>query len=830
MGSPFPTGARIVVIGGGVIGTSIAFHLARAGERDVVLLEKSQLTDGATWHAAGLVGQFRSQQNLTALMNDSVRLFGTLEEETGQDPSWRKVGSIRIATNQDRWKELLRSHSAARGAGFEMELLTPAEALDLYPLMKTNDLVGAAFIPTDGHIDPYSLTQAYAKGFRLKGGRIIERVMVTDLKLEGSRITHVVTDRGTIAAEQVVNAAGLWARQLGWMAGVDIPAAVVEHQYMVTEKSEQIPDGIPAFRDPDGGYYAKPEPGALAIGGWEKRTRTCNPKEGFPWELEHHLYDGDLDRLEEIFEPAMRRLPVLKELGVRTIINGPIPISPDGEPIMGPVPGVDNFFAACAFTSGIAASGGAGNAMANWILEGDPGLDLWPFDIRRFGPLHAGHAFLHDRAVESYSKYYAIHWPGEELESARGIRRSALYQTLKAQGAVYGSKFGWERPNWFAVNGREAKQIHGYDRSHEMETVGREHRAAREGVVLIDQSSFTKFEIRGADACTFLQYLAVADVGGKPGSAAYTQLCNSRGGIEADVTIIRRSEDCYWLITGSGFGIRDRHWIDSNLSRYESSDRFVLQAQGEQWVRTCSPNGGRIQINDISAAHGVINLSGPLARKVLQKVSDDDVSHEGLAFMTAKDIHIGYAPVLAFRVTYIGELGWELYIPVEYVQYVYERLQEAGREFGITNIGYRAIDSMRIEKRYLAWGLDITPDYNPFEAGLQFLIDWRKNDFSGAEALRQIKDAGVRRKLVCLALDQPLPVFGGEAILVNGQPVAQSTSGNFGHSVGMSLVLGYVPIEHISSNSFEVEAFGERSPAKLLKGAAYDPGREKISR
>ena len=393
MTAPLPGSARIVIIGGGVIGTSIAYHLTRSGERDVVLLEKSSLTEGATWHAAGLVGQFRSQQNLMSLMNDSVQLFDTLADETGQDPGWRKFGSLRLAQTGDRWKELLKSYSAAQAVGFEMNMLTPNEARDLYPLIETSDLVGAAFIPADGYIDPNSLTQAYAKGTRANGGRIFEDTMVRQLLRDGDRITHVVTDEATIEVETVVNAAGLWARQVGWMAGVEIPAAVVEHQYLVTEKSDLIPAGLPALRDPDGGFYAKPEPGALAIGGWEAQTRKVNPREGFPWENERHLFDGDMDRLAEFFEPAMRRIPILGELGMRTIVNGPIPISPDGEPIMGPVPGLSNFFSACAFTSGIAASGGAGKAISNWILEGDPGLDLWPFDIRRFGPLHAGQRF-----------------------------------------------------------------------------------------------------------------------------------------------------------------------------------------------------------------------------------------------------------------------------------------------------------------------------------------------------------------------------------------------------------------------------------------------------
>ncbi len=828
MAASFPTSARIVVIGGGVIGTSIAFHLARSGETDVLLLEKAKLTEGATWHAAGLVGQFRSQQNLMSLMIDSVKLFDTLAEETGQDPGWRKVGSLRLAKTEDRWKELLRSHSMAQAVGFEMNLLTPPEARGILPLIESDDFAGAAFIPGDGHIDPYSLTQAYAKGFRTHGGRVIEGVMVKELLRDGDRITHVVTDHGSLSVDTVVNAAGLWARQVGWMAGVEIPAGVVEHQYLVTEKSDRIPDGLPALRDPDGGFYAKPEPGALAIGGWEKRTRSVNPKEGFPWACERHLFDGDMDRLEEVFEPAARRLPILNELGVRSIVNGPIPISPDGEPVMGPVPGLSNFFAACAFTSGIAASGGVGKAVANWILHGDAGLDLWPFDIRRFGPLHAGRRFLHDRAIESYSKYYAIHWPGEELETARGVRRSPLYQTLKEQGAVFGSKFGWERANWFATDDIPQRDVLGFDRPQQDKTVGREHLAAREGVVLIDQSSFTKFEISGRQACRFLQYLAVAKIDREPGGASYTQLCNDRGGIEADVTIIRRSEDGFWLITGSGFGIRDRHWIESNLKTFCERQSTGWTSHGEQGVRSGPPSLDEVSLRDITSAYGVINLSGPLARKVLEKVCDDDVSHDGFPFMTAKDIRIGYAPALAYRVTYIGELGWELYIPSEYLQYVYEVLREAGREFNVTNIGYRAIDSLRLEKRYLAWGVDITPDFNPYEAGLQFLIDWNKGDFLGAQALARIREEGVRRNLVCLALDDPLPVFGGEAILVDGRAVAQSTSGNFGYAVGKSLVLGYLPVEYLGQNEFVVEAFGKRSSASVIRGAAYDPNREKI--
>jgi len=628
MTQSFPTAARIVVIGGGVIGTSIAFHLARAGEQDVVLLEKAGLTEGATWHAAGLVGQFRSQQNLMRLMNDSVHLYDTLLEETGQDPGWHKVGSLRLATSQERWKELLKSHSAAQAVGFEMNMLSAAEARELYPLMEIDDVVGAAFIPDDGHIDPNSLTQAFARGFRANGGHIFERTMVKELVREGNRITQVITDHGPIDVDVVVNAAGLWARQVGWMAGAEIPAGIVEHQYLVTEKSQTIPDNLPALRDPDGNYYVKPEPGALAIGGWESQTRPVDARHGFAWENESFLFDSNLERLEEFFAPALKRLPILNTLGIRTIINGPIPISPDGEPVMGPVPGFANFYTACAFTSGIAASGGAGKAMANWIVHGDPGY------VRRFGALQAGQKFLHERAVEAYAKYYHIHRPGEEMEAARGVRRSPLYQTLKQQGAVFGSKFGWERANWFAHGDIPQTDVLGFERPQQDITVGREHRAARERVGLIDMSSFTKFEISGKDACQFLQYLAVANVDKEPGGAAYTQLCNQRGGIEADVTIIRRAQDCFWLITGSGFGVRDRHWLESNREKHA-------------------------EIRDITSAYGVINLAGPLARKVLQKVCDEDLSHEAFSFIFLHE-HTRHKNWLCPGIGFSGHLHWRI--------------------------------------------------------------------------------------------------------------------------------------------------------------------------
>ena len=433
-----PSQARIVVIGGGAIGTSIAWHLVDSGEPDVLLLEKTSLTEGATWHAAGLVGQFRSHQSLTRLMQYSVNLYGSLADKTGQETGWKPVGSLRVAASNDRWKEYQKSHTAAKSFCFDMELLTPAETRELYPLCESNDLIGSAYIPSDGYVDPTSLTQSFAKGIRAGGGTICEGVQVTGLERRGNRVTRVETNTGTVEADIVVNAAGIWARQVGWMAGVNLPAGLVHHQYLVTEKSDLIPDNLPTFRDPDARFYAKPEPGALAIGGWEKATLAIDPITGLDLDKARHLYDGDMENMMEIFEPAARRIPILNDLGMRTIINGPIPISPDGEPVMGLVPGFDNFYTACAFTSGIAAAGGAGHAMANWILEGDPGMDLWSFDVRRYGQLHCNPRYLHERAVESYSQYYDIPWPNRG--GSRGPRcttKSAVFQTERKKGSIW---------------------------------------------------------------------------------------------------------------------------------------------------------------------------------------------------------------------------------------------------------------------------------------------------------------------------------------------------------------------------------------------------------
>jgi len=798
-----PDRARIVIIGGGAVGCSIAYHLVKEGEKDVLLLEKSGLTHGATWHAAGLVGQLRSKRNLTRLMQDSVRLYGTLTAETGQEIEWRPAGSLRLASSEARWSELKRSVSTGRSFGFDIHTVSPAEAQKMFPLIDLKGVVGAVFVPSDGYVDPTGLTMAYAKGARSGGAKLIEGVLVTAIETWDRRATRVVTSQGTVECEILVNAAGMWADRVGSMAGVKIPAVAVEHQYMVTEKSAEIPKNLPTLRDPDKAFYLKPDVSALAIGGWEPNTIPFG-RGGVPFEFGRELLPSNFERFEQIALPATERLPILEKLGVRTLINGPIPISPDGEPILGRAPELDNAFVACGFTSGIAASGGAGKALAQWIVHGEPERDLWAFDVRRFGLHHMSGRYRYERAVEAYHRYYLIHWPVEELSMGRGGRRSPLYPLLKQKGAVFGSRFGWERPNWFCSGGKDVPSFEG--RPSWFEAVAAEHRATRECVTLFDQSSFSKFEIDGPGAFAALQWIAANDLDKSAGTAIYTQLCNERGGIEADLTFMRMGENRFYIVTGSAFGVRDGGWIRRHL-----------------------PTDGSVDFRDVTSAKAVINVCGPRSREVLAKVADGDVSNAAFPYLGAREIRIGYAPVLAVRITYVGELGWELHVPVEYAAHLYETLCEAGAEFGIADAGYRAIETLRLEKRYLYWGADITPDYNPYEAGLGFAVALNKGDFIGRDALLRARTEGVKRKLCTFLLDEPVAVHGGEAIYAgDGRVLGVTSSGGFGHTIRKSIVFGYIPAEAAKAERYEIEAFMRRVPATRIDKAPYDPERKKL--
>lgn len=800
MTNPADRHARIVIIGGGAIGTSTAYHLARAGERDVLVLEKSQLTNGCTWHAAGLVGQLRGKRNLTRLMQNSVAVFDRLEKEADAAVDWKKVGSLRLAASPDRWSEIRRSMTQAKSFGVECEPLSAEEAKALFPYIETKGIEGAAFIPGDGYIDPYALTHAYAKAARAGGVRIEEGVTVTDVLVKDRRVTGVVTDHGTIGCDVLVNCAGLWAKRVGEMAGVKLAAGVVEHQYFLTEKTLDFDPALTTLRDPDHNFYLKPDTGAFAIGGWEDGSKGCwrgRP----PLEFGRELFPANMDRLELFALPAAERLPVLNDIGIQTVINGPIPVSADGEPIMGLAPELDNFFVACAFTAGIAASGGAGDAMANWIVEGDPGMDLWAFDARRFGAVHAQSRYLEERAIEAYAAYYKIHWPGEEAEAGRGLRRSPLYQRLKADGAVYGSKFGWERPNWFAPKGTEPCDGPSFEgKPNWFAPVGAECKAIRERVALIDQSSFSKFEITGPGAMAALDAIAANKVPEQPGQAVYTQMCNGHGGIEADLTIIHHSKDRFLVVTGSGFGVRDLNWIERQM-----------------------PTDGSVQLRDVTEAWATLNLCGPLARKVLQAVTDDVVSGEALPFLSARTIEVGDAEVLAVRIGYVGELGWELYVPQAFAGHVYDTLWAAGAPHGIANAGYRAVEACRLEKGYVYWSSDIGPDVNPYEAGLGFCVALDKGEFTGRSALEQIRGQNRRRRLVTLTLDGFVPLHGSEPVMLGGEVLGSVTSAGYGYQVEHSIAFALLPSDVGVGTQLEIEAFGQTFKAQTAQRCLYDP-------
>lgn len=801
--STLPPQARVVIIGAGAVGCSIAYHLTKAGERDVLVLEKSGITHGSTWHAAGLVGQLRSKRNLTRMMQHSVELYGRLEAEIGQAIDWRPVGSLRLASSKQRWSEIRRTATTARSFGFELHLMSPDEAKKLFPYITLDGIEGAAFVPSDGYIDPSSLAQGLARGATRGGAKIVEGVRVTGITVKDGRAVAVDTDKGSVACEILVNAAGIWARDVGKMAGVRVPAAAVEHQYMVTEKTKDMPRDLPSLRDPDKNFYLKPEVGGFAIGGWEDNTRPFG-ENGVSFDFGRELFQGNFDRFEAIATPAAERIPMLNDLGIRQLINGPIPISPDGEPIIGRVPELANMFVACGFTSGIAACGGAGRALAHWILAGEPEYDLWAFDVRRFGVHHGGTRYLHERCVEAYHHYYLIHWPGQEMQSGRGGRRSPLWGALKAQGAVFGSRFGWERPNWFAGPGEAGEDVPSFEgRPSWFDAVAREVKAIRERVVLIDQSSFSKFEISGPGTTKYLNGLAAANVDKPVGSLIYTQLCNARGGIEADITLMRTGPESFYVVTGSGFGVRDGNWIARHL-----------------------PAG--VTMTDVTNARCVINLAGPRAREVLAKIADADVSNAALPYMQMREMRAGYAPTRVARVTYVGELGYELHIPVEYGLHVYELLWAAGEEFGIANAGYRAIESCRLEKRYLYWGADITPDTNPYEAGLGFAVALKKGDFQGRDALAKIKAEGPRQTMCQFLLDGDVPLYGAEAISRNGKVLGVTTSGGYGHTVGKYIAFGYLPTADAVHADYEIEAFGKRIKATRIDQPAYDPGRAKL--
>ncbi|GLK81361.1 GcvT family protein [Methylopila turkensis] len=808
-----PSSARIVVIGGGIVGCSTAYHLAKLGAGEVLLLERGRLTSGSTWHAAGLVGQLRSSANITQLLGDSVKLYKSLEAETGLATGWKMNGGLRLACTADRWTEVKRQATTARSFGLEMQLLSPKEAQELWPLMTVDDVVGAAFLPTDGQASPSDITQALARGARQGGVRIVEETGVTGVAVEGGRVVAVATTRGRVACEKLVVCAGLWSREIGALAGVNIPLVPVQHQYIVTEAIEGVARNLPTLRDPDRLTYYKEEVGGLVMGGYEP-----NPipwaLEGPPQDFEFQLLGEDWDHFEPMMRLALGRVPALETAGVKQLINGPESFTPDGNFILGEAPETRNVFVGCGFNAfGIAAGGGAGMALAEWVAKGAAPYDLWPVDIRRFGANGRDTAHVRTRTLEAYAKHYTMAWPSEEHASGRPLRRSPLYDRLKTAGAVFGEKLGWERPNWFAGPGEEPQDVYSFERPNWFDAVAREHAACRERVALFDQSSFAKFLLVGRDAEKALSWICANDVAKPIGSLTYTQMLNARGGIECDLTVARLAEDRFYIVTGTGFATHDFDWIARNI-----------------------PADCDAHLIDVTSSRAVLSLFGPRARDVLAAVTRDDVSNASFPFATCREIAVAGAPTLALRVTYVGELGWELHVPTEFAATAYDALMAAGAAHGIAPAGYRAIETLRLEKGYRAWGSEIGPDHTPQMAGLGWAVKLKSGlPFLGRDALLEKAAEPSPRLLAGFTVDDPgVTLLGRETILRDGARVGWLASGGFGHTVGKPIGYGYVrdpagvDAAYVMSGDYQLEVAGVFVPATPFLKPLYDPAMTRI--
>ncbi len=810
----FPTQARIIVIGGGIIGCSTAYHLARDHKAEVLLLESGKLTCGSTWHAAGLVGQLRTSSSITQVLKYSVDLYTRLEAETGLATGWKQNGGLRLACNGERWTEIRRQATTAHSFGLEMHLLDPAEAKKLWPLMDVSDLVGAAFLPTDGQANPADITQSLAKGVRLHGGRIIEGVQVTGIDVKDAAVTGVQTSRGPIRCEIVINCAGQWAGEVGRLAGVTVPLQPVQHQYMVTEAIDGTSPDMPTLRDPDRLIYFKEEVGGLVMGGYEQNPIAW-AEHGIPARFEFQLLDSDWDHFEPLMMQAIERVPALETAGIRTLTNGPESFTPDGNYIMGEAPEVRNFFVGAGFNAyGIAAGGGAGWTLAEWVMSGEQPLDLWSVDIRRFSQLHKDAEWVRERTLEAYGKHYTIAWPHEEYESGRPRIVSPLFERLKARNACFGSKLGWERPNWFAPEGTEPKDVYSMGRQNWFEAVGEEHRATRERAALFDQSSFAKFELVGKDAERALEYICANTVARPPGRLVYTQMLNSRAGIECDLTVARLADDRFYIVTGTGYRTHDKAWIRQHIAP-----------------------GLDARLVDITEEYGTLSLMGPRARDILKQVTSDPVGHEDFPFGHIREIRLAGHTVRALRVTYVGELGWELHMPIGVTGEVFDALVIAGEPHGLAMAGYRAIESLRLEKGYRAWGADITPNETPHEAGLGWAVKLNSDtEFIGRAATLRQKKEGVGKRLVGFTIDDPAIVLNGrETIYRDGKAAGWLTSGGWGYTLGTNIGYGYVrragaPVDNdwLDAGTYELEIACERVACKMHRGVLLDPQMRRI--
>ena len=797
--------ARAVVIGGGVGGCSILYWLARLGWDDVVLVERAELTSGSTFHSAGLVGQLRSSLSLTKMMMSSVDLYRSLEEEVGLETGWREVGSLRLASSEERMEEIARQAGWAKTFGLPLELISAREAQALFPPMTTDGVLGAAFLPTDGYIDPSQLTFALAEGARRRGAEINQRTRVTEIRVQRGRVEAVVTDQGEIETEVVVDAGGMYAGEIGALAGVNVPIVPMAHEYLIT-KPAGLPLDMPTMRDPSLLVYFRPESGGLIMGGYE---RTCAPwgLDGIPADFNSRLLEEDWPRFEELMENAVVRVPALAEMEVVKLINGPEAFTPDGEFILGPSD-VRGFWVAAGFCAhGLAGAGGMGKLVAEWIVEGTPSLDVWHMDSRRFGAAYRSRDYTVARTKEIYETYYDVKYPGHERSAGRPLRVSPAYGRLQELGAAFGEKSGWERANWFEPNvaaGDDALRPGGWAGKLWSPAIGAEHRACREAAAIFDESSFAKIGVSGEGAAEFLERLCGNRVARGVGQITYTQMLNARGGIECDFTVSRLADDRFLIVTGTAFGQHDLAWI-----------------------REHAPDDGSVHVADLTSSHACFGLWGPKARDILEPLTTSDLSNEAFPYMTTRELAVGPVPCRALRVTYVGELGWELYCPSEYGPRLWDVLWESGTAHGLVAGGYKAIDSLRLEKGYRVWGADITPEDTPFEAGLGFAVKLDKGDFIGREAL--VARDEPERMLRCLTLEEPRSVaLGSEPVRVGGDLVGRVTSGGYGYTVERSIAYAYLPAEHGVGTEVAVEIFGEWVGGVVADEPLYDPAGERI--
>jgi glycine cleavage system T protein len=802
-----PAHVRVVVVGGGIAGCSVAYHLAKLGWRDVLLLERREISCGTTWHAAGLVGQLRATQNLTRLAKYGADLYERLEAETGQATGFRRPGSVSLARNPERMHELKRLASMARCFDVEVEVITPSEAGRRWPLMRTDDLVGALWLPRDGRTNPIDTTLALARGARQGGATILENTAVTAVCVEHGRVAGVKTPAGDVTCEVVVNCAGMWAREIGRMAGVTVPLHASEHFYIVTEPMAGVKPDLPVLRDTDGYIYVREEVGGLLMGGFEPVAKPWG-MEGIPADFAFSLLPEDWEHFQVLMEQGIHRIPALETAPVRRHVNGPESFTPDGRYLLGEAPECRGFFVAAGFNSiGIASGAGAGRAVAEWIVGGEPPMDLWDVDIRRVAPFQANPRYLRDRTVEMVGALYALHWPYLQPATARGVRKSALHDRLASRGACFGAVMGWERANWFATPGMEPVYRYSYGRQNWFASSAEEHRAVREAVGLFDQSSFCKLRLEGPDALAVLQRLCANDVDVPPGRLVYTQMLNARGGIEADLTVTRLAADAFFIVTGAGAATHNTHWIASQIG------------------------DARAVLTDVTSGQAVLGVMGPRSRELLARLTDADLTSAAFAFLASREIWLASAPVRASRVTYVGELGWELYVPTELAAGVYDAVVAAGEDLGLRHAGYHAMDSLRIEKAYRSWGHDIGGEDTPLEAGLGFAVRLDKRAaFTGRDALLRRQGKPVTRRLAVFTLDDAEPLlYHDEPIWRDGALVGRITSGAYGHTVGRAVGLGWIECPDgvteafVESGRWEVEIACERVPARAQLSPPYDP-------